>query len=80
VHLALSFGWTAVLARVVPVQRSLTARVLVGMAAGAAIAALDLGVIGRRIAPVSALALGPQIADHLAFGAAAAAFLEPAAS
>ena len=80
VHLALSFGWTAVLARVVPVHRSLTARVLVGMAAGAAIAALDLGVIGRRIAPIRALALGPQIADHLAFGAAAAAFLEPAES
>jgi hypothetical protein len=75
VHLALSFGWTAVLARVVPTDRSLAARVLVGMAAGAAIAALDLGVIGRRIAPIRALPLAPQVADHLAFGAAAAVFL-----
>lgn len=77
VHLALSFGWTAVLARVVPADRSLTARVAVGMAAGAAIAALDLGIIGRRIAPIRALPLAPQVADHLAFGAAAAAVLRP---
>ena len=75
VHLALSFGWTAALARVVPADRPLAVRVLAGMAGGAAIAALDLGVIGRRIPPVRALAVGPQVADHLAFGAVAAAFL-----
>jgi len=75
VHLALSFGWTAVLARVVPADRPLAVRVAAGMAAGAAIAALDLGVIGRRIPPIRALPLAPQVADHLAFGAVAAAFL-----
>ena len=75
VHLALSFGWTAILARVVPAHRSAAARVLVGMAFGAAIAALDLGVIGRRYAPIRALPQAPQVADHLAFGAVAAVFL-----
>jgi hypothetical protein len=78
VHLALSYGWTAVLARVVPAHRSRAARVFVGMAAGAAIAALDLGVIGRRHAPIRALPQAPQVADHLAFGAVAAVFLESA--
>lgn len=75
VHLALSFGWTVALARVVPAHRSPAARAAVGMLAGAAIAALDLGVIGRRIEPIRALALAPQVADHLAFGAAAALVL-----
>jgi hypothetical protein len=75
VHLVLSFGWTAVLARVVPADRSLGARILVGMTAGAAIAALDLGVIGRRIAVIRALPVLPQVADHLAFGAVAGACL-----
>lgn len=75
VHLALSFGWTAVLARIVPADRPLATRAAVGAAAGLAIAALDLGLIGRRIPPIRALAVGPQIADHLAFGAVAGAFL-----
>jgi hypothetical protein len=65
VHLAISFAWTVVLDRVLPQRR----RALTGAAAGLAIAALDLGVIGRRIPAIAALPLGPQIADHVAFGA-----------
>jgi hypothetical protein len=39
-----------------------------GAAAGLAVAAFDLGVVGRRVAAVRALPVGPQVADHLAFG------------
>jgi hypothetical protein len=52
----------------------------VGLAGGAAIAALDLGLlahgpIGRRWPLIRALPVGPQVADHLAFGAIAGAVL-----
>ncbi|MBA3787263.1 MAG: hypothetical protein H0X21_01040 [Actinobacteria bacterium] len=63
VHLALSLGWAVVL------ERLGVRRVGRGAAAGLAIAALDLGVFGRRFPRVRALPLGPQILDHLAFGA-----------
>jgi len=43
--------------------------VALGAAAGLAIAALDLGVIGRRFPRIRALSQAPQVADHLAFGA-----------
>jgi hypothetical protein len=33
-----------------------------------AIAALDLGFIGRRLPAIRWLAIAPQVADHLAFG------------
>jgi hypothetical protein len=36
--------------------------------AGLGIAALDLGVIGRRIPAIRALPQGRQWADHVAFG------------
>jgi hypothetical protein len=65
VHLALSLGWTLVLDRLLP-QRH---RALTGALAGLAIAAVDLGVIGRRIPAIAALPLAPQVADHLLFGA-----------
>ena len=67
-HVAISAGWTAVL---VPVLRGRGSRgaVLAGAAAGAAIAALDLGVVGRRYPAIAALAPGRQVLDHLAFGA-----------
>jgi hypothetical protein len=67
VHLGISLAWTVLLDRALP-QRH---RVLTGAAAGLAIAALDLGVIGRRIPAIAALPLGPQLADHVAFGALA---------
>lgn len=66
VHLALSVGWTVVLGRAgVRGARS-------GALAGLAIAALDLGVLGRRFPRVRALPLLPQLADHALFGAIAA--------
>jgi hypothetical protein len=69
VHLALSLGWTAVLDRAgVRAARR-------GALAGLAIAALDLGLVGRRHPRVRALPLLPQVADHVAFGIVAALFL-----
>ena len=64
VHLALSLTWAAVIQRLVPPR----AEPLYGAAAGLAIAALDLGVIGRRIPAIRALEQPPQWLDHLAFG------------
>ena len=66
VHLVLSLGWTLVLDRV----GVRTARA--GALAGLAVAALDLGVAGRRFPRVRALPLVPQLADHALFGAVAA--------
>lgn len=64
-HVALSLGWGAVLALGLPRYRT----VLSGALAGLAIAALDLGVVGRRLPRIRALAVLPQVADHVAFGA-----------
>lgn len=56
-------------------------RVLIaGVTAGAAIAAVDLGVmahgrVGRRWPLIRALPVWPQVADHIAFGVVAAAVL-----
>jgi hypothetical protein len=69
VHAAISLGWGVVLSRALPARRTVAA----GCAAGLAIAALDLGVVGRRFPRVRALAAGPQVLDHLAFGAVAGA-------
>jgi hypothetical protein len=65
VHLALSFGWAVVLERVLPRGREVGG----GVVAGLAIAALDLGVVGRFFPRIRALPLAPQIADHVAYGA-----------
>lgn len=64
VHLAVSALWGAVLGVVLP-RRNVT---LYGAIAGGAIAAFDLGVVGRRYERIRGLQLGPQIADHIAFG------------
>ena len=69
VHLALSLGWTLALDR----AGVRTARA--GALAGLAIAALDLGVAGRRFPRVRALPRVPQLADHALFGAIAARLL-----
>lgn len=66
VHAALSVFWAAVLERALPRRGT----VAWGAGAGVAIAALDLLVIGRRFARVRALPFGPQLADHVAYGAA----------
>jgi hypothetical protein len=71
VHLALSLGWALVLAAALPSRRPIAA----GALAGLGIAALDLGIIGRHFDRIRALPLGPQIADHLAYGIAVGAVL-----
>jgi hypothetical protein len=63
-HLGLSLGWAVVLRAVLPARR----RAAWGALGGLAIAALDLGVIGRRFPRIHALPLLPQVADHIAFG------------
>jgi hypothetical protein len=65
VHLGVSLLWTVVLARTLPARN----RVAWGAAGGLAIAALDLGVIGRRYPAIRKLPLAPQLADHALFGA-----------
>ena len=66
VHLALSFGWAAVLSAVLPRRATVPA----GVAGGLAIAALDLELIGRAFPAVRALPQGRQWADHVAYGLA----------
>jgi len=65
VHLALSFDWALLLATLLPRHRTVAAGVLAGLA----IAALDLGVVGRRNPRVRALPQLPQVLDHVAYGA-----------
>jgi hypothetical protein len=66
VHVALSLGWAAVLAALVPRDREVP-----GAVAGAlAIAALDLGVVARRFPRIRALPQPRQWADHVAYGLA----------
>jgi hypothetical protein len=65
VHLTVSSGWAIALTAVLPRH----ATVAFGAAAGLAIGVLDIAVIGRWFPRIRALALGPQIADHVAFGA-----------
>jgi hypothetical protein len=71
VHLALSFGWALALAALLPRRRTVAA----GTLAGLAIAALDLGVVGRRKPRIRALPQLPQVLDHVAYGAAVGAVL-----
>jgi hypothetical protein len=68
VHLSLSAIWAIVLAAALPRKKP----VAEGTAAGLLIAALDLGIIGRRFPRVRALRVAPQLADHVAFGIIAA--------
>jgi hypothetical protein len=71
VHLALSLGWAVVLDRALPRGRE----PLTGTLGGLAIAALDLGVVGRRLPAMRALPQGRQWADHVAYGLAVGAVL-----
>jgi hypothetical protein len=64
-HASLSLGWGALLGVALPRRHP----VLAGAAAGLAIAAFDLGIVGRRFPRIRALTPGPQVADHVAFGA-----------
>ena len=65
VHLTLSLGWTVAL------DRGGVRGARAGALAGLMIAALDLGLVGRRFPRVRALPILPQLADHAAFGAVA---------
>ena len=73
VHLLISLLWARVMAGLfedhLSGRRSAMEPVLVGALCGLGIAALDLGIIGRRLPAIRALPSGPQIADHLAYGA-----------
>lgn len=64
VHLGLSLSWALVLDRLL--ARGRARRWSAPAALG--IAALDLGLVGRRFPRIRALPLLPQIADHLAYG------------
>ena len=65
VHAALSLGWGVALSLVLPRRNT----VAWGAVAGLGIAALDLGVIGKRFPQIKALPQPAQFADHVAFGA-----------
>ncbi len=71
VHLAVSLGWALALSALPPHRRTTA----FGAVAGLAIAALDLGLVGRRFRRIRKLPLLPQLADHVAYGAAAGAVL-----
>jgi hypothetical protein len=64
VHVAISVGWAFALERVLPARNE----PLTGALAGLAIAALDLGVIGRRLPRIRSLPQPRQWADHVAYG------------
>jgi hypothetical protein len=66
VHLALSFGWAAVMAAALPRRATVAAAV----AGALGIAALDLEVVGRAFPAIRALPQGRQWADHVAYGLA----------
>jgi hypothetical protein len=73
-HTAISLGWGAAMGALLPRRGA----VAWGAAAGLAVAALDLGVVARRVPrlePIRRLPVGPQVADHLAFGAIVGAVL-----
>jgi hypothetical protein len=70
-HIGLSLGWAVALAQILPAGRELRW----AAPAGLAIAALDLGLVGRRFPRIRALPLLPQVADHLAYSLAVAAVL-----
>ena len=71
VHLGLSVAWGVVLSAGLPRRWT----VAWGAAAGAAIGTFDLLVVGRRFERIRALPFGPQLADHVAYGAVAGATL-----
>ncbi|WP_410640914.1 hypothetical protein [Amycolatopsis sp. lyj-346] len=72
-HVVVSAAWTGVLAAIARHHRLGAGG---GALAGLAIAALDLGIAARAYPAVRALPRGPQILDHLVFGAVTGALLD----
>ncbi|WP_233225954.1 hypothetical protein [Amycolatopsis sp. CA-126428] len=72
-HVIVSAAWTGVLTAIARHHRLGAGR---GALAGLAIAALDLGIAARAYPAVRALARGPQILDHLVFGAVLGVLLD----
>ncbi|WP_410573463.1 hypothetical protein [Amycolatopsis sp. cmx-4-61] len=72
-HFVVSTAWTCVLATIARHHRIGAGG---GALAGLAIAAFDLGIVARAYPAVRALPRGPQILDHLVFGAVAGALLD----
>jgi hypothetical protein len=70
-HVAISIAWATVLSFVLPRRHT----VLVATVAGAAIAVLDLGFIGRLFPLIAELEFVPQLADHLAYAAIVGALI-----
>ncbi len=69
VHLCLSLGWAVVL------DRAGVRGARRGAVAGLAIAALDLGLLGRAFPRIRALPIAPQVADHTTYGAIVGALI-----
>ena len=65
VHLAISFFWSVVLRGLLPRRHT----ILWAIVGALAIGVLDLRVIGRLFPEVLALPFGPQLMDHVAWGA-----------
>lgn len=70
-HVVLSTGWTTVIAALLPRRQPIVA----GIALGLAIGALDLTIARRWVPAIAQLPVTPQLSDHAAFGALAAAVL-----
>ena len=73
-HFAISSMWTTAFALA---GRRWRLNPIGGAVAGLGIAALDLGVIGRRYPAIAALPQLPQWADHIVFGVALGGVLRP---
>lgn len=74
VHVLISLMWARVLGRVLSARLSTprstrTGGAIAGAFCGLGIAAVDLGLIGRRLPAIRSLPTAPQLADHVAYGA-----------
>jgi uncharacterized protein YndB with AHSA1/START domain len=75
-HTALSMAWGVLVTSAVrrSPRRDLPTAVALGACCGLAISAIDLGVVARRHYPeIAALPTGPQVWDHVVYGAVAGA-------
>lgn len=64
VHVTISLAWACVFARLLPLRGT----VAWAVAGACAVAVIDLVLLAPLFPPVDALAFGPQLADHVAWG------------